>query len=176
MFIYKYQNLTKIDEEYITELDKEVAREFINNKNGTEVIVRNPISTTGSNVLKIREITKKTNTTVINKEKETEVKIGDKVINQIEYKKKNNLKSLNNVNPQPQSDSLQIQKELNELKKENIKLKQINQELELKVETLTVEVENVTCINKEYESMLDNKTNKQNNNEEKDTEINNVKC
>ena len=145
-FIYKYQNLLKIENEEINEIDKDISGRFIreniamydnlkelnnNNLENSEEIDINDKDQDNNNIIY------KIGNTIISKEMHIPYKSKSKNNQQIE--KKNNIDNNN----------------IEEIKKENIKLKEVIDEQKKEIDTLKLEIENKNLILKDYESIVD---------------------
>ena len=149
-FIYKYQNLIKIDGEEINEIDKDISGRFIRenismyenvkelNENNNDDTEKLDINNNDNNIIY------KIGNTVISKEMYVPYKSKNKINNSQKENKiinENNMKENNDINIQ-------------DIKKENVKLKEIIEEQKNEIDNLKLELENNNLIIKDYESLI----------------------
>ena len=144
-FIYKFQNLLRIDGEVINEIDKDISGRFI----------RENISMYGNlKELNDPDINNSDDIDEINNDNSNIIyKIGNTVISKemyVPYKSKNKNNSINDKENKSNCDAKNIQ----EIKKENIKLKEIIEEQNKEIDNLRLELENNNLLIKDYESTL----------------------
>ena len=152
-FIYKYQNLLKIDGEEINEIDKDISGRFI----------RENISMY-ENVKKLNENNSDSQEELDISDNDNEhkiiYKIGNTVISKemlIPYKSKNKSNNLQKDNKNINENSKIIENnDINnqEIKKENIKMKGIMEQQKKEIDNLKLELENSSIIIKNYESII----------------------
>ena len=144
-FIYKFQNLLRIDGEVINEIDKDISGRFIRENISMYENINELNDTDLNNSYDIDEINND-NSNII-------YKIGNTVISKemyIPYKSKNKNNSNNDKENKSNSDA----KDNQEIKKENIKLKEIIKEQNKEIDNLKLELENSNLLIKDYESTL----------------------
>ena len=144
-FIYKFQNLLRIDGEEINEIDKDISGRFIRENISMYENIKELNDTGLNNSYDIDEINND-NSNII-------YKIGNTVISKemyIPYKSKNK----NNSNNDKENKSNCDAKDNQEIKKENIKLKEIIKEQNKEIDNLKLELENSNILIKDYESTL----------------------
>ena len=144
-FIYKFQNLLRIDGEVINEIDKDISGRFIRENISMYENIKELNDTDLNNSYDIDEINND-NSNII-------YKIGNTVISKemyIPYKSKNKNNSNNDKENKSNSDA----KDNQEIKKENIKLKEIIKEQNKEIDNLKLELENSNLLIKDYESTL----------------------
>lgn len=144
-FIYKFQNLLRIDGEVINEIDKDISGRFIRENISMYENIKELNDTDLNNSYDIDEINND-NSNII-------YKIGNTVISKemyIPYKSKNKNNSNNDKENKSNSDA----KDNQEIKKENIKLKEIIKEQNKEIDNLKLELENSNLLIKDYESIL----------------------
>ena len=152
-FIYKYQNLLKIDGEEINEIDKDISGRFI----------RENISMY-ENVKKLNENNSDSQEELDISDNDNEhkiiYKIGNTVISKemlIPYKSKNKSNNLQKDNKNINENSKIIENNdinIQEIKKENIKMKGIMEQQKKEIDNLKLELENSSIIIKNYESII----------------------
>ena len=144
-FIYKFQNLLRIDGEVINEIDKDISGRFIRENISMYENIKELNDTDLNNSYDIDEINND-NSNII-------YKIGNTVISKemyIPYKSKNKNNSNNDKENKSNSDA----KDNQEIKNENIKLKEIIKEQNKEIDNLKLELENSNLLIKDYESIL----------------------
>ena len=146
-FIYKYQNLLKIDGEEINEIDKDISGRFIRENISMYENIKELTESENSNN-SIEDIENKEK----NKDNNIIYKIGNTIISKdmyIPYKSKNKTKN-NSDNANINNVDINIE----DIKKENIKLKDIVEEQKKEIDNLKLELENSNLIIKDYESII----------------------
>ena len=144
-FIYKFQNLLRIDGEVINEIDKDISGRFIRENISMYENIKELNDKDLNNSDDIDEINKD-NSNII-------YKIGNTIISRemyVPYKSKNKNNSNNDKENKSNCDSKDIQ----EIKKENLKLKEIIEEQRKEIDNLKLELENSNLLIKDYESTL----------------------
>ena len=144
-FIYKFQNLLRIDGEVINEIDKDISGRFIRENISMYENIKELNDPDINNSDDIDEINND-NSNII-------YKIGNTVISKemyVPYKSKNKNNSINDKENKSNCDAKNIQ----EIKKENIKLKEIIEEQNKEIDNLRLELENNNLLIKDYESTL----------------------
>ena len=148
LFINKYPNIIKLDNESVSDLDREIAYKFSHENNLID---------------KIRPITAVTSSdkveTMMNRT------VNNKLISQIEYKsdkkthplkmiKKDLLFKMNNI-----TDIDDLHRQLEDIRTENKNLAGKNKIYEMEIQALKIELENSQNLNREYEKIIDQKKN-----------------
>ena len=159
-FIYNYQNILKLDEEEILDLDRDIAGRFVRENN---IIYNNstkrPMSSRPgvksqsitkniNNINEIEEDNEDEENNIFSQTQET-FRVGNAIISKemyVPYKGK-----------EKKIKSLKLKKEqnvLNEKDKKKEELKQIIKEQKEEIDNIKLELENINQLNKEYEIMI----------------------
>ena len=159
-FIYNYQNILKLDEEEILDLDRDIAGRFVRENN---IIYNNstkrPMSSRPgvksqsitkniNNLNEIEEDNEDEENNIFSQTQET-FRVGNAIISKemyVPYKGK-----------EKKIKSLKLKKEqnvLNEKDKKKEELKQIIKEQKEEIDNIKLELENINQLNKEYEIMI----------------------
>ena len=151
-FIYNYQNLLKIDDEEINEIDKDISGRFIReNISMYENVKELNNNTYDNNEDKDIDFeNNKDNNNII-------YKIGNTIISKemhVPYKSKNKTINNNNINHKENKNINKENNNIQDIKKENIKLKEVIEEQKKEIDNLKLELENSNLIIKDYESII----------------------
>ena len=159
-FIYNYQNILKLDEEEILDLDRDIAGRFVRENN---IIYNNstkrPMSSRPgvksqsitkniNNINEIEEDNEDEENNIFSQTQET-FRVGNAIISKemyVPYKGKDK-----------KNKNLKLKKEqnvLNEKDKRKEELKQIIKEQKEEIDNIKLELENINQLNKEYEIMI----------------------
>ena len=159
-FIYNYQNILKLDEEEILDLDRDIAGRFVRENNiiynnstkrpmsSRPGIKSQSITKNINNLNEIEEDNEEEENNIFSQTQET-FRVGNAIISKemyVPYKGKEK----KNKNPKIKKE----QNLLNEKDKRKEELKQIIKEQKEEIDNIKLELENINQINKEYEIMI----------------------
>ena len=165
-FIYNYQNILKLDEEEINDIDRDIAGRFVRENNPIyKNTTQRPMSSRPEMCQKVRKaIETDENLKKINENNEedemagnnnifsqtqTTFRVGNAIITKemyVPYKGKDKT----NITNQKLKDNNIINKD-----DKNQKLKEIIKEQKKEIDNITLELENINQLNKEYKIMID---------------------
>ena len=143
-FIYKFQNLLRIDGEVINEIDKDISGRFVRENISMYENIKE---------LNDKDLNNSDDIDEINNNSNIIYKIGNTVISKemyVPYKSKNK----SNSNNDKENKINCYDKDIQEIKNENMKLKEIIEEQSKEIDNLKLELENSNLIVKDYESIL----------------------
>ena len=159
-FIYNYQNILKLDEEEILDLDRDIAGRFVRENN---IIYNNstkrPMSSrpgaksqsTAKNIYNLNEIeedNEEEENNIFSQTQET-FRVGNAIISKemyVPYKGKDKKNKIPKIKKE--------QNVLDEKDKRKEELKQIIKEQKKEIDNIKLELENINQLNKEYEIMI----------------------
>lgn len=163
LFIYRYPQIKKLDEEELTEVDREVARRFTLENNPISGKIR-PNSTAANQGSHESNFVKEEDPSIVieGDEDNKVIRIRDRVITKIEHVpiqhkqtslvKKSSLPDSTNIPPEKMIR--QLNKTVEKLKNENKMLTNRNIQLESELNTLKLELENSSKLNQDYELLI----------------------
>ena len=158
-FIYNYQNILKLDEEEILDLDRDIAGRFVRENNiiynnstkrpmsSRPGIKSQSITKNINNLNEIEEDNEEEENNIFSQTQET-FRVGNAIISKemyVPYKGKDE----KNKNPK-----IKKEQNLNEKDKRKEELKQIIKEQKEEIDNIKLELENINQLNKEYEIMI----------------------